>query len=81
MAPDAGNRPTNDPQIRRPAVPDEPLRAGPPAPFFQLARAGSQFGFSAPGTGTGIMGQAAQSGEKQAPAPSQQHSVDTRKSI
>ena len=79
MAPDAGNRPTNDPQIRRPAVPDEPLRAGPPAPSFQLARAGSQFGFSAPATGTGNMGQASQSGEKQTPA--QQSSVNARKSI
>ncbi|KJA18312.1 hypothetical protein HYPSUDRAFT_205432 [Hypholoma sublateritium FD-334 SS-4] len=64
-APAVGNKSTNNPQIQRPAVPDEPLQAGPPAPSFQLALAGSQFGFSAPGTGTGNMGQAAQSGEKQ----------------
>ncbi|KAF8970288.1 hypothetical protein BDZ97DRAFT_1753911 [Flammula alnicola] len=34
------------PQLRRPAVPDQPLR-GPPAPSLQLTLPGSQFGFSA----------------------------------
>lgn len=73
-------KPSNDPQIRRPAVPDQPLQAGPPAPAFQISRAGSQFGFSAPATSRNGNISPAVSEGNQAPTPGRESSPNPRKS-
>ena len=48
QAPVAPTTTSNDPPMRQPVNPDQPLLARPPVPAFQLSRPGSQFGFCPP---------------------------------
>lgn len=72
------NKPANDPHIRRPPIPEQPLQARPPAPMFQLSRAGSQFGFNAPAANRN--GGTSQAASEHDQVPARESCPSTRKS-